>query len=64
MSNAEIEQITRIIASTDTVARIRERIAILEILEEELNHVSSQLELDLIDRIKGAINHRHKEGLK
>ena len=55
---------TRIINSVDTVARIRERMAFIQILEDELNYATSQLELDLIARIKGAIDHRHKEGLK
>lgn len=54
----------RIVDNIDQVARIRERIAILAILESELDHVTSQLELDLLDRIKASIEHRQKNGLR
>ena len=54
----------RIVDNIDQVARIRERIAFIQILDEELDHVTTQLELDLIDRIKASIEHRQKNGLR
>ena len=54
----------RIVDNIDTVARIRERLALLAILDDELQHVTTQLELDLIARLKGQIDHRQKNGLK
>ena len=62
MSDDYSDRILAIVESVDQVARIRERIAFMQILDEELNHVTTQLELDLLDRIKGAIDHRHKNG--
>jgi hypothetical protein len=59
-----LDRAATIVDNIDQIARIRERIAILAILEEELNHVSSQLELDLLARIKGQIDHRQKNGLR
>lgn len=64
MNDTILENMERIVDNIDTVARIRERIAVLAILDDELNHVKTQLELDLIDRIKGAIEHRQKNGLR
>lgn len=64
MNDTILENMERIVDNIDTVARIRERIAVLAILDDELNHVQTQLELDLIDRIKGAIEHRQKNGLR
>jgi len=58
------DRILAIVKSVDEVARIRERMAFLQILDEELKHVSSQLELDLLDRIKGAVDHRQKNGVE
>ena len=58
------ERILGIVESVDQVARIRERMAFIAILDEELKHVNSQLELDLLDRIKGAIDHRQKNGVE
>lgn len=60
----EHDRMVTIIENIDTIARIRERIALIQILEEELNHATTQLELDLIKRIKGAIDHRMTHGLK
>jgi hypothetical protein len=37
--------------------------AFMQILDEELKHVTTQLELDVLDRIKGAVDHRHKNGV-
>jgi hypothetical protein len=58
------ERILGIVESVDQVARIRERMAFIAILDEELKHVTTQLELDLLDRIKGAVDHRHKNGVE
>jgi hypothetical protein len=63
MSDDFSDRILAIVKSVDQVARIRERMAFIEILQEELRHVTSQLEHDLIDRIKGAVDHRHKNGV-
>ena len=64
MSDDFSDRILAIVKSVDQVARIRERMAFMRILDEELKHVSSQLELDLLDRIKGAIDHRQKNGVE
>ena len=64
MNDSTLRSMERIVDNIDQVARIRERIAILAILESELDHVTSQLELDLIDRIKASIEHRQKNGLR
>lgn len=64
MNDSILSQMERIVDNIDTVARIRERIAMLAILDDELQYVTSQLELDLIDRIKGQIAHRQEQGLK
>jgi hypothetical protein len=64
MSDDFSDRILAIVKSVDEVARIRERMAFLQILDEELRHVSSQLELDLLDRIKGAVDHRQKNGVE
>lgn len=64
MNDSTLQNMERIVDNIDQIARIRERMAILAILEEELHHVTSQLELDLLARIKGAIDHRQKNGLR
>lgn len=64
MNDSTLQNMERIVDNIDQIARIRERMAILAILEEELLHVTSQLELDLLARIKGAIDHRQKNGLR
>jgi hypothetical protein len=63
MSDDFSDRILAIVKSVDEVARIRERMAFMQILDDELKHVSSQLELDLLDRIKGAVDYRHKNGV-
>jgi hypothetical protein len=63
MSDDFSDRILAIVKSVDEVARIRERMAFMRILDEELKHVRTQLELDVLDRIKGAIDHRHKNGV-
>lgn len=60
MSDDFSDRILAIVQSVDQVARIRERMAFMQILDEELQHTTTQLELDLLDRIKGAVDHRHK----
>lgn len=64
MNDSILKNMERIVDNVDQVARIRERMAILAILKEELQHVTTQLELDLIDRIKGQIDHRQQNGLR
>jgi hypothetical protein len=58
------DRMVTIVENIDTIARIRERIAFIQILEEEINHATTQLELDLLKRIKGAVDHRMTHGLK
>ena len=64
MNDATLQNMERIVDNIDQVARIRERIAFLQILDAELEFVTSQLELDLIERIKASIEHRQKNGLR
>ena len=64
MNDSTLQNMERIVDNIDQVARIRERIAFIHILDEELDHVSTQLELDLIDRIRASIDHRQKNGLR
>lgn len=64
MNDATLQSMERIVDNVDQVARIRERLAIIAILSEELDNCTSQLELDLINRIKAAIDHRQKNGLR
>lgn len=64
MNDNYIDRTLNIINSVDQVARIRERIAFLQIIDEELKHATTQLELDLLTRIKGAVDHRQKESEK
>jgi len=64
MNDSTLQNMERIVDNIDQVARIRERIAFIHILDEELNNVTTQLELDLIDRIRASIDHRQKNGLR
>ena len=64
MNDNTLSQMERIVDNIDQVARIRERIAILAILNEELDHATTQLEIDQLKRIKAAIQHRQKNGLR
>lgn len=64
MNDTILSQMERIVDNIDQVARIRERIALLEILDAELVDCTTQLELDLIDRVKASIEHRQKNGLR
>jgi len=64
MNDSILSQMERIVDNIDTVARIRERLAVMAMLDDELQHVTTQLELDLIARLKGQIDHRQKNGLK
>lgn len=49
--------------SIERGAKLRERIAILEIVIEELRHASSQDELDALDRVAASIKHRTAQEL-
>lgn len=64
MNDSTLQNMERIVDNIDQVARIRERIAFIHILDAELEHVTTQLELDLIDRIRASIDHRQKNGLR
>jgi len=64
VNDSTLQNMERIVDNIDQVARIRERIAFIHILDEELNNVKTQLELDLIDRIRASIDYRQKNGLR
>lgn len=44
-------------------AKLEERLAIMEILIEEIRHASSQSEIDALDRVVAQIKHRTHQGL-
>ncbi len=44
-------------------AKLRERMAIIEIVIEEIKHATSQAELDVLDRVSASIKHRTAQGL-
>ena len=59
---AEVDGMVSMILSVERAAKLRERLAILEIVLEELKHGESQLAIDALDRVAASIEHRtHKE---
>jgi hypothetical protein len=62
MSNQE-EFIASIINSVERQAKIKERLAIMEILIEEIKHAQTAEELAALDRVAGQIKHRTTQGL-
>ena len=56
-----VERMATLITSTDRISRIKERIAILEILETELAHVKTKRELAILNRIRDEIQERHRQ---
>jgi uncharacterized coiled-coil protein SlyX len=60
---AESEFYERIMESMRNGAKLEERLAIMEIVIEELKHASSQAELDALDRVAAQIKHRTTKGL-
>lgn len=61
--NDESQFVTDILVSVERQAKIKERLAILEILIEEMRWVNTPLEIELLDRIQASIKHRTHEGL-
>jgi uncharacterized coiled-coil protein SlyX len=62
MTNAD-EFYFSILQSNRNQAKLEERLAIMEIVIEELKHASSQAELDALDRVAAQIKHRTTKGL-
>jgi 1,2-phenylacetyl-CoA epoxidase catalytic subunit len=61
--NFEIDSMTNMIVSVERAAKLRERLAILQIVIEELKHGQSQLAIDALDRVAASIEHRTQKGL-
>jgi hypothetical protein len=59
----ELEAMTNMIVSVERAAKLRERLAILQIVIEELKHGQSQLAIDALDRVAASIEHRTTKGL-
>lgn len=62
MSNAD-EFYFSILQSNRNQAKLEERLAIMEIVIEEIKHASTQAELDALDRVAAQIKHRTTKGL-
>lgn len=62
MSNQE-EFIASIINSVERQAKIKERLAIMEILIDELKYAENKEALDALDRVASQIKHRTTKGL-
>jgi len=60
---AEVDGMVSMILSVERAAKLRERLAILEIVLEELKHGESQLAIDALDRVAASIEHRTHKGL-
>jgi hypothetical protein len=59
----EVESWVNMLISVERAAKLRERLAILEIVLEELKHGESQLAIDALDRVCASIEHRTNKGL-
>jgi hypothetical protein len=59
----EVESMTNMIVSVERAAKLRERLAILQIVLEELKFSESQLATDALDRVACSIEHRTHKGL-
>jgi uncharacterized coiled-coil protein SlyX len=62
MTNAD-EFYFSILQSNRNQAKLEERLAIMEIVIEELKHATNQSELDALDRVAAQIKHRTTQGL-
>lgn len=60
---AESDFCEKIAESMRNGAKLEERLAIMEIVIEELKHASTQAELDALDRVAAQIKHRTTQGL-
>jgi uncharacterized coiled-coil protein SlyX len=61
--NTETDFYERIMESMRNGAKLEERLAIMEIVIEELKHATNQSELDALDRVAAQIKHRTTQGL-
>jgi hypothetical protein len=62
MSNAQ-EFLGSIAQSMRNSAKLEERLAIMEIIIEEIKHASTPDEVQALDRVAGQIKHRTTQGL-
>jgi len=61
--NTEHEFYAKIAESMRNGAKLEERLAILEIVIEELKHASTEAEIQALDRVAAQIKHRTTKGL-
>ena len=62
MTNAD-EFYASIANSMRNGAKLEERLAIMEIIIEEIKHATTQQEIDALDRVAAQIKHRTHQGL-
>lgn len=62
MSNAD-EFYFSILNSNRNQAKLEERLAIMEIIIEEIKHASTEAEVEALDRVAAQIKHRTHKGL-
>jgi hypothetical protein len=62
MTNAD-EFLASIAESMRNGAKLEERLAIMEIIIEEIKHASTTAEVDALDRVAAQIKHRTHKGL-
>jgi hypothetical protein len=63
MNPEEVETTANMIISIERQAKYKERLAIMEILIEEIKHAQIAAELEALDRVAAAIKHRTAKGL-
>lgn len=61
--NTEGEFYERVMDSMRNGAKLEERLAIIEIIIEEIKHATTQQEIDALDRVAAQIKHRTHQGL-
>ena len=61
--NTEHEFYASIAESMRNGAKLEERLAIMEIIIEEIKHASTESELQALDRVAAQIKHRTTKGL-
>ncbi len=61
--NYSTEYLAEFALSIERGAKLRERLAIMEIVIEEIKHSETQGELDVLDRVAAQIKHRTAQGL-
>ena len=63
MNPDEVETMANMIVSIERQAKYKERLAIMEILIQEIKHAATPQELEVLDRVASAIKHRTHKGL-